>query len=65
MFPIYEPEFNFLPFACECGARVMSHEELQLHKQEICLRRLDPNYKQPSIFGSGSTLGVADGGRRT
>ncbi len=58
--PIFEPEFNFLRFACECGARTFTQADLDLHKREICLRRINPNYKQPSLFG-----GVADGGRRT
>lgn len=64
--PIVEPELSFLEFACECGARVATQGDLDLHKREICLRRYNPNYKQPSLMsgmlpGSG---GVADGGRR-
>jgi hypothetical protein len=64
--PIFEPELSFLPFSCECGARVATQADLDLHKREICLRRFDRNYKQPSIFSGmlPGTGGVADGGRR-
>jgi hypothetical protein len=73
--PIFEPEFAFLPHACECGARTLTQADLDLHKREICGRRFNPNYKQPSLSSykqpslfSGmlpGTGGVADGGRRT
>jgi hypothetical protein len=64
--PIFEPELNFLPYGCECGARVTTQGLLDLHKREICRRRFNPNYREPRLFddlpGSG---GVADGGRKT
>lgn len=66
--PIFEPELNFLPYGCECGARVPTEGDLVLHKREICIRRWwNPEFKPPSTFGfelSGHR-GVADGGRRT
>lgn len=64
--PIYEPELSFLPFSCECGARVPTREDLHFHKREICGRRHDASYGQPaSSFDIPGILGVADGGRRT
>ncbi len=65
--PIFEPELAFLPFACECGARMLTQADLDLHKREICRRRFNPNYREPSFFRDvlPGTGGVADGGRRT
>ena len=64
--PIYEPELSFLPFSCECGARVPTREDLHFHKREICGRRYDANCRQPAFsFEIPGILGVADGGRRT
>lgn len=63
---IFEPELNFLPFACEaCGARVATEADLDLHKKETCERRWQNHCARSSIFGSEGPGGVADGGRRT
>jgi hypothetical protein len=64
--PIFEPEFNFLPHGCECGARFAERSDLELHKRETCGRRFDARFKQPSItsFDLDGPGGVADGGRR-
>jgi len=64
--PIFEPELNFLPHACECGARFQNRGDLELHQREICKRRSDPSFRESFLLtfllpGSG---GVADGGRR-
>jgi hypothetical protein len=63
--PIFEPELNFLPHSCECGARFAERCDLELHGRETCGRRWQTNYKQPSIFTHDGPGGVADGGRRT
>jgi len=67
-YPIYEPEFAFLPFACECGARFLTEDDVALHKRETCWRRANSDYKQPAPlepFALAGQGGVADGGRRT
>lgn len=65
--PIFEPELNFLPYGCECGARVLTAADLALHKREICYRRFDSNHRQPSAFNFElpGGRGISDGGRRT
>ena len=68
--PIFEPELNFLPHCCPCGARFQTRGDLDLHKREICKRRLHPAYREPHLFVDPFGLvlpggGVADGGRRT
>jgi hypothetical protein len=65
--PIFEPELNYLQYACECGTRFVTDADLDLHKRSACLRKFDPDFRQPPVPrgmlpGSG---GVADGGRRT
>lgn len=60
--PIFEPELNFLPFACECGARFQSRADLDLHQREICKQRFQPGFRENFFLGRG--LGIADGGRR-
>lgn len=66
--PIYEPEFNFLPVACECGSRFHDEEGLALHKKETCPRRFDPSFTYPPAvprwFDLPNAFGVADGGRK-
>ena len=57
--PIFEPELNFLPFCCECGARFQSRVELDLHRREICQTNLA---RDVSFLVRG--IGIADGGRR-
>jgi hypothetical protein len=65
--PIFEPEFAFLPHACECGTRTLTQADLDLHKREICRRRFNSSYREPPFFHGvlTGTGGVADGGRRT
>jgi len=64
--PIYEPELSFLPFSCDCGARVPTHEDLTFHKREICGRRSATGYQpSPLSFRIPGMLGIAGVGRRT
>lgn len=59
------PELSFFEFACECGARMPTAADLDLHKREICGRRFAPNFKEPNLFVfDENSHGVADGGRR-
>jgi hypothetical protein len=61
--PIFEPEFNYLPFSCNaCGVRVANEDALAFHQKKTCVRR------DLSAFGFGERedlFGIADGGRRT
>lgn len=65
--PIFEPEFSFLPFACEvCGARVPTEPLLKLHQRETCWKRFDRARERAAFtFELESGRGIADGGRRT
>jgi hypothetical protein len=62
--PIYEPEFAFLPFACEdCGGRFFTADDVVVHKRETCHVREGRSHGDP--FQLPDRRGVADGGRRT
>ncbi len=63
--PIYEPEFAFLPFACDdCGGRFFTADDVALHKKETCHVRAGASERHDS-FQLPDSRGVADGGRRT
>jgi hypothetical protein len=62
-FPIFEPELSFLQFGCnECGARMSTQADLDLHRRETCWRSRKPS---SFVFELPGGRGVADGGRRT
>jgi hypothetical protein len=63
--PIFEPELAFLPFSCECGSRVASLSDLELHQREVCIRRWwASDCAETFGFELPKGRGVADGGRR-
>ena len=67
--PIYEPEFAFLPFACDdCGGRFFTAADVELHKKEACHVRAGAPERRERVHDSfqlPDSRGVADGGRRT
>jgi hypothetical protein len=66
---IFEPEFAFLPFACDvCGGRFLSEADVAMHKRETCEGRYGAPVKKPERlvpFELPDGRGIADGGRRT
>ena len=74
MNPIYEPEFAFLPFACDdCGGRFFTAEDVATHKRETCHRDVHApgasSERRDALglsdaFQLPDSAGVADGGRK-
>jgi len=64
---IFEPEFSFLPFACDaCGARATTEALLEIHQRETCWKRFDHARGSSAFdFELHGDRGIADGGRRT